>query len=230
MKMNRRQICFKSFGFLVAAIALSFAIKMIGSSSEEGLGGDAASMIEESSSHQPQVLMTPAVLEELEEIDSKVALFDQRDKPEFGNEEKLNHLSKLAQKIYRSETDQQKMKEALSDVNFLSELGVHLVRPAKSLDERKLQNVSLKLLLQAERKLALQVVEKVVSNKSVEDNEVPLEDRKELAGIKGELIYEWTSAYPEDSVILTGWLPGPVSQKIWTRVQRLQSSNLALSN
>lgn len=151
------------------------------------------------------------------------------ERPTLPFQNELEALSLIDDKVFTSDEEKEEFSRWTTNPDFVSALGERLKRPAFTLKEKKDQNLALSLVLKAERALALKTVESVVKDAQIEDENRPMEDRKQLAGVKAELIYQWTSMNPEDSQMIVGWLPGPVSQKIWLNVKHMQDSNVALS-
>ncbi len=54
-------------------------------------------------------------------------------------------------------------------------------------------------------------------------------ERRALAGIKAEIMYQLSSERPGEAAQLQASLPGPVSERIWNNVQYQQENNLAES-
>jgi len=147
----------------------------------------------------------------------------------------LQKFQSLQVKSLPSLEEENIKKELLRNSFFLKGAGFILQNTKFMSDPSYLQaeNAALDLLIEAlrsgDRKVAFQVIQKVIQDPQIEDPQISLETRKTLAGIKAELLFHSTALYPSQFQGLEASLPGPVSQKIWQNVQEQQNENLAES-
>ena len=95
------------------------------------------------------------------------------------------------------------------------------------------QDVAVDILLDAlkdgDSRAAEEALREVVKDEQVEDGTLSGGVREQLAGVKAEVLYQWSAMVPSGASELARLLPGPVSQKIWQNVLNMQSQNLAES-
>jgi hypothetical protein len=93
---------------------------------------------------------------------------------------------------------------------------------------QRLQNQAVDLLLEARlggSQIAGQVLRSVVTDGQVEKESLSRSDRQAFAELKADVLYRWSAREPAITAELPGWLPGPVSQKIWRNVVNAQEQN-----
>jgi hypothetical protein len=146
--------------------------------------------------------------------------------------EELNFFQQIKEKVFLTEAEEAEKKKMLRDSSFLRQTGQTLMAVDWMQDPKytETQNAALDLLLDAlqsgDQQVALEVIWSVVKDSQVEDTNLDLKVREALAGTKAELLYHATALAPREFQDLTSQLPGPVSQKIWQNVQKMQSENL----
>ena len=154
----------------------------------------------------------------------------------FEYQKELDDFAFLKKKALLTEEEKSEKKSLLQNENFLRGLAPLLTRiaGAPDLDFELHQNMAVDLLfeaLQSEKsEVAAQVLQSVIQDASIENAKGDLATRQVLAGIKGEILYHWSALEPTRAGEMQGWLPGPVSQKIWKNVVAAQQSNLGESN
>jgi hypothetical protein len=84
-------------------------------------------------------------------------------------------------------------------------------------------------LKEGDKTAASAALQAVVQDKQIEDTGLERSAREQLAGLKAEILYQWSATQPDMTASIVAWLPGPVSQKIWQNVLRMQQSNQAES-
>lgn len=138
----------------------------------------------------------------------------------------------LRKKVLMAENEKREREELLADRTLIQSLQPLLLVEA-SKENRELQNAALDYLFEAlqagAKNEAAAVLRAVVADASVEAETTSLESRKALAGIKAEVLLNWSSLDPGAEKQIEASLPGRVSQKIWDRVKQHQDNNLAES-
>lgn len=142
----------------------------------------------------------------------------------------LADYAKLKQLIFMSADMRSRKNELLKDERFLRELGALLKTAAMDdLQTQELQSQAIDLLVEArtvaDGRVAGEVLKSVVEDSSIENETLSLADRRALAGLKAELLYQWTAQEPKVADSVGSWLPGPISQKIWRNVLAAQEQN-----
>jgi hypothetical protein len=143
---------------------------------------------------------------------------------------KLSEYSQLKKMVLISAENKEKKNQLLNDVALLQELGRFLRQPGDSeLESQHLQSLAIDLLLEARAKGDSLTAEKslrsIAADNRIEDKSVSLKDRKALAGIKAELLYQWAAQEPQIASSMPELLPGPMSQMIWQNIQEAQARN-----
>lgn len=138
------------------------------------------------------------------------------------------YLRLQAQEVLSEEELHQK-STLLRHNGLMKALGRRLLEASRARDVIQQQDVAIDLLLEAlrdgDKAVASEILRVVVQDGQVEDPGVDRAAREQLAGLKAEILYQWSMLAPEMCPTLSTWLPGPVSQKIWQNVQRMQQSN-----
>lgn len=152
---------------------------------------------------------------------------------DFAHKEEVEKYHGLQGKVFLSEEDKKFRKELFADEKVLKSLETLLKTPATNREQEALQNAALDILLESlqasESGIAAEILKNVVADNLVEDTSLPRETRETLGGIKAEIVFQFTSLYPDSVAEIEGLLPGPASQKIWSNVKARQQSNLAES-
>lgn len=153
----------------------------------------------------------------------------------FAYEREFQTFSELHGKVLLNEDEQAVKKALLEHVSFLRGVGQRLLQADVSLtrDRERENNLAIDLLLEAlsgaEGAAAADILRDLVSDAAIEAPGLTMEGRQQLAGIKAEVLYRWSAKTPDMAPTMEGWLPGPISRKIWANVTRLQSANEAES-
>lgn len=146
---------------------------------------------------------------------------------EFQND--LNLFANLKRKIFLSQADERERQRLLTDSRLLKALGARLQESSVSPAVANSQDLAVDLLIEAvksgDKAMASEALGAVVADPQIENDSLDPNVRRNLAGIKAEVLYQWTAADPAQARDMSGRLPGPVSQKIWTNVVRKQESN-----
>lgn len=136
----------------------------------------------------------------------------------------------LKKKVFLSPDEKAEQARILEDRGLVNSLLSLLLVPAlPGSMTMHMQNDAIDLLLEARAAgvaAASEVLRSVVEDKKIEDTSVDMETRTSLAGVKAEVLYQWSAQEPERASELERWLPGPVSQKIWNNVISAQRQNL----
>lgn len=93
------------------------------------------------------------------------------------------------------------------------------------------QTTAIDLLLEAAkspegREAAEAALQGIIADNQIEGEALPMDARKNLAGVKAEVLFQWSAQDPTKTKSMQAWLPGPVSQKIWENVTDAQTRNL----
>jgi hypothetical protein len=151
---------------------------------------------------------------------------------EFKYQVDLEKFLGLKKKVLLTEDEKRDKKSLLSDRAFLESLKPLLLVEAPK-DKVNLQNGALDYLYEAlqgdMRAEAAEVLQAVVADKTVEDTSTSLDTRKNMGGMKAEVLFRWSAIDPKATGTIAASLPGPVSKKIWDRVQEQQENNAAES-
>lgn len=149
----------------------------------------------------------------------------------YGKE--LEKYAVIEKKALLLEHDKVAKRKLLSDSGFIHSLQPLLVTAAMHDEAAHLQNAAVDFLFEALksdlRSDAIQVLQAVVADPSIEDENRDVLTRKALAGVKAEVLFHWSSIEPSSAPEISAALPGPVSQKIWANVKKQQENNLAES-
>lgn len=155
---------------------------------------------------------------------SIASIADYKASPELGR------YDLLKQKVFLTEEERMEKAILLHDERLFRSLKTLLLLDSSS--SRTLQadqDRALDLLYEAieieESPAALEVLNAIVADTQIENPNLSPATRENLAGIKGEVIYHWTSLHPERSSDVEALLPGPASKRIFENVRRLQDVN-----
>lgn len=145
----------------------------------------------------------------------------------------LQRYADLSRKALLLEPDKLVKRRLLKDENFLRSLETLMKTAPVDEPSQAMQNSALDFVFEAlntdMRPVAIEILKNVVADPTVENTAVSEMDRKVLAGVKAEALYQWSAVDPAAERSINGLLPGPVSEKIWVNVQNQQQSNLAES-
>ncbi|HEY1079460.1 MAG TPA: hypothetical protein VGE46_05160 [Bdellovibrio sp.] len=152
---------------------------------------------------------------------------------DFAHKEEVEKYHGLQGKVFLSDEDKKFRQELFADERMLKSLEILLKTPATDRAQETLQNAALDILLESlqasDSGIAAEILKNIVADNLVEDTSLPKETREALGGIKAEIVFQFTSLYPDSVAEIEGMLPGPASQKIWSNVKARQQSNLAES-
>lgn len=153
---------------------------------------------------------------------------------EFKYIQELTSYANLNEKVLLSDEDQKIKRQLFKNTDFLRSLQSLLTAPPEDNESRIRQNLALDFVLEALKtdlkEPAIEILQNVAADSTLESSSLNFEDRKALAGVKAEALYNWSSLDPSSSADIQRLLPGPVSQKIWDNVKWRQESNLAESS
>lgn len=147
-------------------------------------------------------------------------------KPEVFRDYKNIHL-----KTFKTPQEEARQKEILSDYDYIKNLSLYLrsTGAMKNADFKINQDTAIDLLLESlkigDAVAARSAILEIARDNQVENQNLELEIRETLAGVKGELIYHATALYPNSFTEIPDLLPGPVSRKIWENVKEKQRLN-----
>lgn len=139
----------------------------------------------------------------------------------------------LHRKVFLNEGESAEKSSLLKNASVLRAMGVRLVRPPGSEAAAGEQNTAIEMLIEALRsgdsEVASEVLKGVIKDSQIEDGQLEMSIRSNLAGIKAEILFQWSALRPTQAQELATLLPGPVSRKIWQNVIDAQTSNVAES-
>jgi hypothetical protein len=149
---------------------------------------------------------------------------------DFAGADELAEYAKLKSHVFLDDEGNERKRTLLRDEKFLKGLE-SLLKTAAGNDMQLLeaQSQAIDLLIEARANgsdhIAGEVLRSVIEDSSIENEKVNVADRKALAGVKAELLYQWTAQEPLVADKIQGWLPGPISAKIWKNVTHAQEQN-----
>jgi hypothetical protein len=143
---------------------------------------------------------------------------------------KLNEIARLDRKAFLSDDEKAFRTNLLKDETFLREISRVLTSHELDQTTKREQYQAIDALLAAQEigsPAASTLLAGVVSDAQVENETIAKDVRANLAGIKAEVLYKWTSQ--DNTARPESLLPGPVSRQLWSNVQETQSRNEAES-
>lgn len=151
----------------------------------------------------------------------------------FENKTELAEFKILKQKVFLTEEEKAQRKDFLQDRILLENLRSLFKYPAQYQDLEEQQNVAVDLLLEAiksgDADTARAVFKELIADPTIENKQLTPSQRQNLAGVKAEVLYQWSSLEPDRASEMQSALPGPVSQKIWKNIESQQQNNEAES-
>ena len=149
----------------------------------------------------------------------------------FPYQKELTSYVFLRQKIFLTDAEKVQRGELLRHRDLLRALGARLREATRSPAIMQEQDTAIDLLIEAARAgddaVAREILSDVVRDAQIEDAALARPVREQLAGLKAEVLYQWSAVQPEADIV--SLLPGPVSKKIWANVLAMQESNRAES-
>lgn len=162
-----------------------------------------------------------------------VAIEKDHELKSFENKSELSEFKILKLKVLLTEEEQAQRKNFLQDRTLLENLKVLFKYPAPYQDLENQQNVAVDLLLEAiksgDAETARAVFKELIADPTIENTQLTPAQRQNLAGVKAEVLYQWSSLEPDRASEMQSALPGPVSKKIWKNVMSQQQNNEAES-
>jgi hypothetical protein len=164
---------------------------------------------------------------------AKVSATTERVAFEYARE--LAEFTVMKRKVFLSDEERVQKAALFGNRRMIASLGDYLNRPmgndVASIGE---QGAVLDLLVDALQskegnEAAEAALKSVVLDTQIESDHLAVEERKNLAGVKAEVLYQWTALEPGRAKEIRTWLPGPVSEKIWANVTETQNRNQAES-
>ena len=148
----------------------------------------------------------------------------------FAFREEINEYSKLKEKVILTDGEIAQKKRLVQDADLIASLADFLKMPTEAPDESG-QYDAIDLLFEARKassvkEVAETVLRSLVEDPVVEDPDMDRETREDMAGLKAEVLFQWTSVDPAKALEVERLLPGPVSRRIWENVQEEQRMNL----
>lgn len=142
--------------------------------------------------------------------------------------EALVDYARLRSKLFLSDENKSQKARLLQDAELMRALELLLKSSANDMKSQELQNDAIDLLLEARAsgsRDAESVLRSVLEDRQIENDAMELGQRKALAGIKAEILYQWSALEPARAEEMRRWLPGPISEKIWSNVVDAQDQN-----
>ncbi|MBX3021882.1 MAG: hypothetical protein KF799_09420 [Bdellovibrionales bacterium] len=151
----------------------------------------------------------------------------------FQFQKELTTYLDLQTKVFLNDVEKREREDLLHNTLLIRALGARLKVASRSMEVMREQDAAIDLILEAlkegDKTAAAEVLREVVQDGQVEDAKMEKTAREQLAGLKAEVLYQWSATNPQIASNLQTWLPGPVSKKIWDNVVRMQQSNAAES-
>lgn len=151
----------------------------------------------------------------------------------FENKTELSEFKTLKQKVFLTEEEKLQRQSLLKNRALLENLKGLFKYPTPFQDLESQQNVAVDLLLEAiksgDAETARDVLKELIADPTIENKQLSTAQRQNLAGVKAEVLYQWSSLEPDRAGEMQKALPGPVSQKIWKNVLTQQDLNRAES-
>lgn len=235
--MNRNRAFLLGLG--IGAVALVAAL--LGQRGSEPQPLTETALAKETSSHQSEIAAVPS--ESKEEVarapaslDPKAAVSKESEKTggkafkDFVYTKELRDYMHLKTKVFMNEEEKIRKAQLLADTGFVREAGELLRKPA-AIDSEDFDRQSrvMDLLFEAlespSKSVAIEALRDVVEDTQIENDKLDVEARRSLAGVKAEVLYQWSALDPMRASDIQAWLPGPVSQKIWRNVLEMQNNN-----
>ena len=149
---------------------------------------------------------------------------------QFAFKEEINEYAKLKEKVILTDGEIAQKKRLVQDPDLIAALADFLKMPTDAPDESG-QYDAIDLLFEARKAASVKdvaetVLRSLVEDPVVEDPDMDRETREDMAGLKAEVLFQWTSVDPTKAVEVERLLPGPVSRRIWENVQEEQRMNL----
>ena len=139
---------------------------------------------------------------------------------------------KLRAKVFLKEEDKAAKRAIFANRELLEGIGEFLKHSAGSdYDAQVQQTTAIDLLLDAAktdegREAAEEALHDIIADNQIENESLQADARKNLAGVKAEVLFQWSAQDPSKTKVMQAWLPGPVSAKIWENVTDAQVRNL----
>lgn len=153
--------------------------------------------------------------------------------PVYSHHTQLATFHEISRKVFPSDDDRSQADRLLHDDELLRSAGRLLLQPAADRQAEADQNDAIDLLIKAltagDNDVARAALTDVVKDAQIENTKIAMGARRQLAGLKGEVLYKWTALEPDMAAQVARWLPGPKSRQVWANVVQLQKSNLAES-
>lgn len=152
----------------------------------------------------------------------------------FENKTELAEFKILKEKVFLTEEEKEQHKNFLQDRALLENLKTLFKYPAPYQDLEAQQNAAVDLLLEAiksggDADTARAVFKELIADPTIENSQLTPAQRQNLAGVKAEVLFQWSALEPERAGEMKNALPGPVSVKIWKNVETQQDLNRAES-
>lgn len=181
--------------------------------------------LEKSTRPQDQIPLVAAEPQAPPSLDHKLGLEPEEKKELTAQLEDFDHLYK---KLLKTEEEREEYQASLRNKKVFQLIKKALLHPQQ--ENAKLQDTSLNFLMaaaQVDRSAVSVVMAEIIADDAIENKSAPRELRQKQAELKAEIIYQWTSMYPDQAAHVASLLPGSASQNIWRNVQNMQASNEA---
>lgn len=150
----------------------------------------------------------------------------------FGYFREVAIFNELKKKVFLSAEEKAQKKAFFANTELIQGLGEFLRTPVgPEFESLAQQGAALDLVFEALKSAeghdaATLALKEVVLDSKIENEQLDMTTRKNLAGVKAEVLYQWVAFEPGISTDLKKWLPGPVSEKIWENVNDAQDRNV----
>ncbi|MBX2996445.1 MAG: hypothetical protein KF681_16610 [Bdellovibrionaceae bacterium] len=149
--------------------------------------------------------------------------------------EDIENFRALNKKVFLTDDEKRAKRELLENDEFVKSL-THLLKvgAGDSTEMKQAQDAALDVLFESLRTDAnspvAEVLMEIVGDTQIESESIDMVTKRDLAGVKAEVLYYWSSLDPASSGRIEQSLPGPVSRRIWENVVSVQKNNLEESS
>ncbi|MFN7729709.1 MAG: hypothetical protein ACK5P7_11180 [Bdellovibrio sp.] len=152
----------------------------------------------------------------------------------YAYRDQIESFRSLSKKVFLSDEERRTKRELLESKDFLKSLaGLLKVGAGQSTEMKQTQDAALDVLFESLRadqaSPGVEVLAEVVSDGQIENEATDMVTKRDLAGVKAEVLYYWSSLDPASAGRIEQALPGPISRRIWENVISVQKNNLAES-
>lgn len=144
----------------------------------------------------------------------------------------LAAFSDSQRKVFVSDEEKKARQNRYQNQAILNDVVRLIKTPVKSEVDRRNQDLAAEFMvaaMEANSDAAYASALDVMKDAMFEDSTLPSDQREQLAGVAGEVIYHYLAYRPQDKTTVKSILTGPVGQKIYENSMQLQNANLTES-